>query len=96
MHLKKIKFLSSHRRPETHFRGVQSHPQAVATTGSLNIFQSTFFTVYEVEHQKTITTKLGKQTIWFSEVTKEFSQYLRENTKNGIVGNIKSNVALLC
>ena len=81
MHLKKIKFPSSHRRPETLFRQVQGHQQAVALTGPFNISQSTFFTVYEVEHRKTINTKFGKQTISFSEVTKEFSQYFRENTK---------------
>ena len=75
---------------------MQGHQQAVAITGSLNIFKGTFFTVYEVEHQKTINRKIGKQTIWFSEVTKEFSEYFRENTKNGRVRNIESNVALLC
>ena len=50
-------------RPETHFRHVQGHQRAGALTGSINIFQSTIITVYQVEHQKTVNTKLGKQTI---------------------------------
>ena len=43
-----------------------------ALTGSINIIQNTIITVYEVEHQKAVDTKLGKQTIWFSEVIQEF------------------------
>ena len=43
-----------------------------------NIFQSTIITVYEVEHQMTVNTKLGKQTIWFSEVIKDFHHYFQE------------------
>ena len=72
MHLKKFKDFSSRRWPETHFRYAQGHQRAGALTGSVNILQSTTITVYEVEHQKTINTKLGKQTTWFSEVIKEF------------------------
>ena len=68
MHLKKFKVFSSLRRPETHFRHAQDHQRAGALTGSINNFQSKTITVYEVEHQKTVNTKLGKQTIWFSEV----------------------------
>ena len=59
----KIQGFSSLRRPETHFRHEQGHQRASALTGSINIFQSTIITVYEVEHQKTVNTKLGKQTI---------------------------------
>ena len=78
MHLKKFKVFSSLRRPETHFRHAQGHRRAGAITGSLEIFQSTKITVYEVVHQKTINTKLGKQTIWFSEVIKDFYHYFQE------------------
>ena len=63
MHLKMFKVFSSLRRPETHFRHAQGHQRAGALAGSTNIFQSTIITVYEVEHQKTVNTKLGKQTI---------------------------------
>ena len=55
----------------------QGHQRAGASTGSINIFQSTNITVYEVEHQKT-NTKSGKQTIWFSEVIIEFYHYFQE------------------
>ena len=71
MHLKKFKVFSSLPRPETHFRHAQGHQGAGALTGSINIFQSTTITVYEEEYQKTVNTKLGKQTIWFSEVIKD-------------------------
>ena len=63
MHLKKFKVVSSPRRPETHLGHAQGHERASALTGSINIFQTTINTVYEVEHQKTVNTKLGKQTI---------------------------------
>ena len=53
MHLKKFKVFSSLRGPKTHFRHAQCHQRAGASTGSINIFQSTIFTVYEVVHQKT-------------------------------------------
>ena len=59
----KVQGFSSLRRPEKHFRHAQGHQRAEAVTGSINIFQSTTITVYEVEHQKTLNTKLGKQTI---------------------------------
>ena len=78
MQLKKFKVFSSLRRPETHFRHAQDHQRAGALTGSINIFQRTTIRVYEVEHQKTVNTKLGKQTIWFSEVIKEFHHYFQE------------------
>ena len=68
MHIKKFKVFSSLRRPKTHCRHAQGHQRAVALTSSINIFQSTTITVNKVEHQKTVNTKLGKQTIWFSEV----------------------------
>ena len=79
MHLKKLKVFSSLRRPETHFKHAQGHTRASALTGSLNIFQRTTITVYEVEHQKTVTTKLGNQTIRFSEVFTDFHHYFQAN-----------------
>ena len=94
MHLKKFKVFSSLRRPETHVRHAQGHPRTGALTGSINIFQSTISTVYEVEHQKTVNTKLGKQTIWFSEVIKEFYQYFQKKTKNGRHKKTESRVPL--
>ena len=78
MHRKKVKVFPRLRRPETHFRHAQGHQRAGALTGSINIFQSTTITVYEVEHQKKTNTKLGKQTIWFSEVIKEFRHYFEQ------------------
>ena len=63
MHLKKFKVFSSLRRPETQFRHAQGHQRAGVLTGSIKNFQSTVITVYELEHQKTVNTKLGKQTI---------------------------------
>ena len=78
MHLKKFKVFSSLRRPQTHFRHVQGHKRAGALTGSINIFQSTTITIYEVEHQKTVKTNFGKQTIWFSEVLKDNYHYFQE------------------
>ena len=94
MHLKKLKFLSSFRRLETHVRHAQGHQRAGSSTGSINIIQNTIITVYEVEHQKTVNTKLGKQTIWFSEVFKEFYQYFQKNTKNERHKRTESRVAL--
>ena len=78
MHLKKFKNFSSLRRPEAHFRHAQGHQRTGALTGSINIFQSTKITGYEVVHQKTVNTKLGKQTIWFSEVIKDIYHYFQE------------------
>ena len=77
-HLKKLKVFSSLRRPETHFRHAQEHQRTSAITGSFNIFQSTTNTVYEVEYEKTVNTKLAKQTIWFSEVIKDIYYYFQE------------------
>ena len=56
----------------------QSQQRASALTGSINIFHSTTIKVYEVENQKTINKKLGKQTTWFSEATKDFHHYFQE------------------
>ena len=78
MHLKKFKVFSSLRRPEKNFRRAQGHQRAGALTSSINIFQSTISTVYEVEHMKTVNTKLGKQTIWFSEVIKDNYHYFQQ------------------
>ena len=49
-----FKVFSSLRRAETHLRHAQGHQRAGALTGSINIFQSTTTTVYEVEHQKKV------------------------------------------
>ena len=78
MHLEEFKVFSSLRKPETHFRHAQGHQTACALMGSTNIFQSTINTVNEVVHQKTVNTKLGKQTIWFSKLIKEFHHYYPE------------------
>ena len=59
---------------KTIFRHAQGHQR----TGSINIFQSTTITVYEVEYQKTVNTKLGKQTIWFSEIVKVIYHYFQQ------------------
>ena len=59
-------------------RHAERHQRADALTDPNNIFQSTIITVYEVEHQKTVNTKLGKQTIWFSEVIKDIYNYFQE------------------
>ena len=92
MHLKKFKVFSSLRRPETHFRHAQGYQGANALTGSINIFQSTTVTVYEVEYQKTVNTKLGKQTVWFSEVIRVSPLLPRK--KAGRYKKIESKVAL--
>ena len=78
MHLKKFKAFSSFRRPEKHFRHARGHQQAGALTGSIAIFESTTITVNEVEHQKIVNTKLGKQTVWFSEVIKDIYHYIQQ------------------
>ena len=54
----KVKVFSSLSRPETHFRHAQRHHRAGALTGSINIIENTIITVYEVESQKTVNTKL--------------------------------------
>ena len=74
----KFKVYSSLRRPEPHFRHAQGHERACALTGCLKIFQCTIITVHEVVHQKAVNTKLGEQTIWLSEVIKEFYHYFQE------------------
>ena len=78
MHLKKVKVFSSLRRPEIHLRRAQGHQREGALRGSINIFQSTTNTVYEVEYEKTVNIKLGKQNIWFSEVIKDVYHYFEE------------------
>ena len=78
MHLKNVKVFSSLRRPETHFRHAQGHQRAGALKGSINVFQSTTITVYEVKQQKTVNTKLGKLTIWLSKVIKDIHHYSQE------------------
>ena len=78
MLLKKLKVFFRLRRPETHFMQAHGLQRASALTGFIKIFQSTTITVYEVKHQKTVNTKLGKQIIWFSEVVKEFHHHFQE------------------
>ena len=93
MHLKKFKVFSRLRRQGIHFRHSQCHQRAGELTGSINIFQSTTITVYEVENQKTVNIKLGKQTFWFSEVIKEFYQYF-QGKKAGRHQTIENKVEL--
>ena len=81
-------------RPETHFRHAQGHQRAGALTSSINNFQSTTITVYEVEYQKTVNTKLGKQTIWFSEVIKDIYHYFQQK-EAGRKKQTSGKVALL-
>ena len=76
---RKFKVFSSPRWPETHFSHLQVRQRASALEGSFNIFQRPIVTVYEIEHQKTVNTKLGKHTIWFSEVVKEVYHYLQKD-----------------
>ena len=94
MHLKKSMVFSSVRRAEPQFRHAQGLQRACASTGSTNNFQSTINTVYEVVHQKTVNTKLGKQTLWLSEVIKEFYYYFQVK-KAGRHKKIESKIALL-
>ena len=89
----KVQGFSSLRRSETHFRHAQGHQRAGALTGSINISESTIITLYEVEDQKTVNTKLGKQTIRFSEVIKDFYHHLPEK-EAGSQKKIESKVAL--
>ena len=86
-------FFSSPRRPETHCRHAQDHQRASSLTGSIKIFQSTVIMVYEVEHQMTVNTKHGKQVNWFSELIKEFHDYLQIN-QVGRHTTVESKVAL--
>ena len=76
----KFKIFSSLRRTETHVRHAQGHQRASASLGYIKNNQNTFTTEYEVEHQKTFNTKLGKQTIWVSEVIKEFYHHFQEKS----------------
>ena len=65
MHLKKFKVFSSLCRSETHFRHAQVHQRASALTGSINFFQSTIITVYEVQNQKTVNLSCRNTSILF-------------------------------
>ena len=78
MHLKKLKVFSGLRRPETQVRHAQGHQRAGALTDSINIFQSTIITVYEVEHQKRVNTKIGKQTILIQEIIRDYYHIFQE------------------
>ena len=75
---KKLKTFSGRRRPETLFRHAQGHQRVCALTSTSKIFESRILTVYEVVHQKAGNTKLAKQTIWLSEIIKEFHHYFQE------------------
>ena len=44
--------------PKTDFRDAQGYQRAGRLPGFINIFQNTNITVYELEHQKTVNTKL--------------------------------------
>ena len=78
MHLKKFKVFSSLRRPEVHFRRAQGHQRAGALTSSINIFQSTISTVYEIEHQKTLTQNLENRLFGFQKLIKDFYHFFQE------------------
>ena len=58
-------------------RATNEQVQQQAPSTSFN-FQSTTITLNEAEYQKTVNTKLGKQTIWFSEVIKNIYHYFQE------------------
>ena len=45
-------------RAETHFKHTQDHERARALTRPIYIIQNTITTVYEVESQETVNTKL--------------------------------------
>ena len=62
----------------SHFRHAHGHQWAAASRRSIKIIQNTFFAVNEVESQQTLYKKMGKLTVWFSEVIKEFYHYFRE------------------
>ena len=55
---RKLQIFPSLRRPAKHFRHAQGHQRASAITGANNIIQNTNITVYQVESQKTVNTKL--------------------------------------
>ena len=93
IHLKKFKVFSSLRRSETQIRNAQWHQQASTSTGSINILQSTIFTVDEVYHQKTINAKLGTQTNSVSEVIKNFHHHFQKKNA-GENKKLENKVAL--
>ena len=68
----KVQVLSNLRCPEKQFRHARGHQRAGASTGSKNNIQNTIITVYEVESQKTVNTKLWKRIISFIEEIKQF------------------------
>ena len=92
MHLKKFKVFSNFPGPETHFRHAQGHQQACPLVGSTYIFHSTFNTVFEVVHQKTVNTKLGKYYLAFGSNQRLF-HYFQEKTA-GRHKKTESKVAL--
>ena len=79
MHLENLKFFSRPRSPQTYVRHAQSHQRAGASTGSITIIQNTVISVYDVEHQRTVNTKLGKQTILVFRSNQEFLPLIPKN-----------------
>ena len=65
MQVENYKVFSSLHRPEKNFKHAQGHQRASALTGSINFFQSTIMTVYQVEHQKTVNTNLEDRLFGF-------------------------------
>ena len=94
MHLKKFKVFPSLLGPETHFRRAKGHQRAGALSGSIKIFQITIMTVYEVEHQKTVTTKPGIDYLVFR--GKHRVLPLLPKKQAGRHKKIESKVALHC
>ena len=92
----KVQVFSSLRRPETHFRQAQGHPRAGVLTVSINIIRNTNITVYEVESQKTVNTKLRKRTNWFSEEVKEIFHHNFRESQTVRCKKTEAKVALHC
>ena len=92
----KVQVCSSLHRPETHFSYAQGHQRDVALTRSINIIKNAFFTVYEVESQKTVNTKLRKRTNWFSEEVKEIFHHNFRESQTVRCKKTETKVALHC
>ena len=60
-----VQVFSSFRGPETDFRDAQGYHRASGLPRFINIFYNAIITVYEVEHQETVNTKIGVGTNWF-------------------------------
>ena len=76
----KIEIFSNLPRPELRFRHAQGHQRAGSLTGSMNIIQNIIITVFEVESQSRVNTKLWKRPVWFSEeIKKIFDHNFRDS-----------------